>query len=303
MRIAVTGREGQVVRALVERGAAAGHAVIPLGRPTLDLTAGAESIRHTLAAAAPDVIVSAAAYTAVDRAESEPELAFAINASGAQSVAAAARAIGVPLVHLSTDYVFDGAKTAPYVESDATGPSGVYGASKLAGEGLVLAAQPNSAVLRTAWVYSPFAANFVRTMLRLAETRDELNVVADQHGNPTSALDIADGIIAVAANLVAGREPGQRGIFHMTGDGEATWAEFAQCVFEVSAAINGPTATIRPITTADYPTTAARPFNSRLDCGLIEQRHGVRLPDWHGAMRVVVTRLNGTKTMDMEQKT
>jgi dTDP-4-dehydrorhamnose reductase len=291
MRIAVTGREGQVVQALIERGAAAGHELIPLGRPALDLTARAMSIQDALAAAAPDMIVSAAAYTAVDRAESERDLAFAINATGAESVAAAACAIGVPLVHLSTDYVFDGAKPTPYVESDATGPTGVYGASKLAGEELVLAAQPNSAVLRTAWVYSPFGANFARTMLRLAETRDEVSVVADQRGNPTSALDIADGIIAVATNLAADRAPARRGIFHMTGSGEASWAEFAEAIFAASAANGGPSATVRAIATADYPTAAARPANSRLDCTLLETRHGIRLPDWQGAVRAVVARL------------
>jgi dTDP-4-dehydrorhamnose reductase len=298
MRIAVTGREGQVVQALIERGAAAGHEVIPLGRPVLDLTARAMSIQDALANAAPDMIVSAAAYTAVDRAESERDLAFAINATGAESVAAAACAIGVPLVHLSTDYVFDGAKPTPYVEGDATGPTGVYGASKLAGEELVLAAQPNSAVLRTAWVYSPFGANFVRTMLRLAETRDEVSVVADQRGNPTSALDIADGIIAVATNLAADQAPARRGIFHMTGSGEANWAEFAEAIFAASAAGGGPSATVRAIATADYPTAAARPANSRLDCTLLETRHGVRLPDWHGAVEAVVARLND---MQMER--
>jgi dTDP-4-dehydrorhamnose reductase len=298
MRIAVTGREGQVVQALIERGAAAGHELIPLGRPALDLTARAMSIQDALAAAAPDMIVSAAAYTAVDRAESERDLAFAINATGAESVAAAACAIGVPLVHLSTDYVFDGAKPTPYVEGDPTGPTGVYGASKLAGEELVLAAQPNSAVLRTAWVYSPFGANFVRTMLRLAETRDEVSVVADQRGNPTSAVDVADGIIAVAANLVGDPAPARRGIFHMTGSGEASWAEFAEAIFAASATSGGPSATVRAIATADYPTAAARPANSRLDCTLLETRHGVRLPDWHGAVEAVVARLND---MQMER--
>jgi dTDP-4-dehydrorhamnose reductase len=295
MRIAVTGREGQVVQALIERGAAAGHEVIPLGRPALDLSDSEAAIRDALTAATPDVIVSAAAYTAVDRAESERDLAFSINATGAESVAAAARAIGVPLVHLSTDYVFDGAKPAPYIESDATGPTGVYGASKLAGEQLVLAAQPDSAVLRTAWVYSPFGANFVRTMLRLAEARDEVSVVADQRGNPTSALDIADGIIAVAANLVTDPAPARRGIFHMTGGGEASWAEFAEAIFAASAAMGGPSAAVRAITAADYPTAATRPANSRLDCSLLDARHGVRLPDWHGAVEAVVARLNDIK--------
>ncbi|MEN2786379.1 dTDP-4-dehydrorhamnose reductase [Sphingomonas qilianensis] len=292
MRIAVTGREGQVVRALIERGGAAGHVVLPLGRPELDLTSSAAAIHAAIAAVHPDVIVSAAAHTAVDRAESERDLAFSINATGAEAVAQAARSLGVPLVHLSTDYVFDGTKPTPYVESDATGPSGIYGASKLAGEKLVRAAQPDSAVLRTAWVYSPFGANFVKTMLRLAETRDELGVVADQRGNPTSALDIADGVIAVAAHLVADPDPALRGIFHMTGGGEASWAELAEAIFVASAAAGGPSAMVRAIPTTDYPTPAPRPANSRLDCTLLEARHGVRLRDWPMALRAVVARLN-----------
>src|SRR4051812_24717908 len=178
MRIAVTGREGQVVRALLERGASLGHEIIAVGRPELDLAGDPALIVEALADVSPDAIVSSAAYTAVDKAEVESELAFAVNGRGAGAVAEAARTRGVPLVHLSTDYVFDGSKAEPYVETDATGPAGVYGASKLAGEQAVLGAHDNVAVLRTAWVYSPFGANFVKTMLRLAGDRDEVSVVA-----------------------------------------------------------------------------------------------------------------------------
>lgn len=292
MRIAVTGRAGQVVQSLIERGAAAGHVVVPVGRPELDLASGdGAAIRAALAAARPDAIVSAAAHTAVDKAESEPDLAFAINAAGAGHVAAAAAALGVPLVHLSTDYVFSGEGTRAWREDDPTGPKGVYGASKLAGEAAVLAAQPNAAVLRTAWVYSPFGANFVRTMLRLAETRDELGVVADQIGNPTSALDIADAVLAVAANLVARPDPALRGTFHMTGSGETSWAGFAEAIFAEAAARGGPSARVNPIATAAYPTPAARPANSRLDGAKLAAVHGVRLPDWRASLAVVVARL------------
>ncbi|WP_068077156.1 dTDP-4-dehydrorhamnose reductase [Novosphingobium lentum] len=296
MRIVVTGREGQVVRALMERGAAAGHHIVAVGRPALDLAGSADAIGKALADARPDAIVSAAAYTMVDKAESERDLAFAINASGAGAVAQAARALGVPVVHLSTDYVFDGTKPAPYAESDATGPVGVYGASKLAGEHAVLAAQPDAAVLRTAWVYSPFGANFAKTMLRLAATRDELGVVGDQLGNPTSALDIADGVIAVAANLLANRDPALRGVFHMTSAGEASWAEFASAILAESVRLGGPTAGVRAITTAEYPTPAPRPANSRLDCRLIETAHGVRLPAWHSSVGPIVARLTATSS-------
>ncbi|MBC2664429.1 dTDP-4-dehydrorhamnose reductase [Novosphingobium flavum] len=293
MRIAVTGLAGQVVQSLVERGPAAGHVILPVGRPALDLAGGdGAAIRAALAAVRPEAIVSAAAYTAVDKAESEPDLAFAVNAAGAGHVAQAAAALGVPLVHLSTDYVFSGEGTRAWREDDPTGPKGVYGASKLAGEQAVLAAQPNSAVLRTAWVYSPFGANFVKTMLRLAASRDTLGVVADQVGNPTSALDIADGVMQVAQNLAdRPTDESLRGLFHMTGSGETSWAGFAEAIFAASAGLGGPSAQVHPIATSDYPTPAARPVNSRLDCAKLAAAHGVRLPDWRLSLAGVVARL------------
>ena len=290
MRIAVTGQAGQVVTSLIERGAVAGHDIIAIGRPELDLADPASVVR-ALEAAAPDAIVSAAAYTAVDKAETESDLAHAVNGAGAGAVAQAARALGVPLVHISTDYVFDGALDRPYAESDPTGPTGVYGASKLAGEQTVLATHPNSAVLRVAWVYSPFGGNFVKTMLRVGADRDELSVVADQVGNPTSALDIADAILQVATNLVSDSSAELRGVFHMTAQGEASWADFAEAIFAASAARGGPSASVRRIGTVDYPTPATRPANSRLDCGLIARVHGVALPDWHGSLDTVIARL------------
>ena len=294
MRIAVTGKTGQVVTSLIERGEAAGHEVIALGRPELDLVHPA-SIARALEAVMPEAIVSAAAHTAVDKAESESDLAFAVNGAGAGAVAEAAKALGVPLIHISTDYVFEGTLDRPYVESDPTGPTGVYGASKLAGERAVLAAYgDNSAVLRVAWVYSPFGANFVKTMLRLAGDRDEVSVVADQLGNPTSALEIADGILMVATNMVSDSYPDMRGVFHMTASGEASWADFAEGIFAASAARGGPSARVKRITTADYPTPAKRPANSRLDCSLIAKVHGVVLPDWRQSLDSVIARLHST---------
>jgi len=290
MRIIVTGREGQVVRSLIER--ASGDAeIVPLGRPELDLAGDADAIVAAVTSAQPDVIVSAAAYTQVDRAEAEKELAFAVNERGPRAVAIAARQCGVPLIHISTDYVFDGAKDAPYLEDEPTAPASVYGASKLAGEKAVREEQPDSAVLRTAWVYSPFGANFLKTMLRLAGERDEVTVVADQRGNPTSALDIADAILAVAVNLRRTDQPAQRGIFHMSATGEASWAEFAEAIFATSASVGGPSARVKHIRTADYPTAARRPANSRLDSTKLQRAHGVRLPDWHSSMKDVVARL------------
>jgi dTDP-4-dehydrorhamnose reductase len=290
MKLVVTGVHGQVARALVER-APPGAVVVPLGRPQLDL-ADAAGIAPALAQAGADLVINAAAYTAVDKAETERDAAFAVNATGAGAVAAAARALGLPLIHLSTDYVFDGAKPAPYVETDPTGPTGVYGASKLAGEAAVMAAHPGAVIARTAWVVSPFGNNFVKTMLRLAATRDEIGVVADQIGNPTSALDIADALWQVATNLLAHpADPALSGLFHLTGSGEASWADLAGEVFAASARHGGPVARVRPIGTADYPTPARRPANSRLDCAHLAHVHGVRLPDWRASVDTLVTRL------------
>ena len=269
----------------------AGHEIRTLGRPQLDLAGETDAIVAAIEAERADVLVSAAAYTAVDKAESEPDLAFAVNEKGAAAVARAARLLGVPLVHLSTDYVFDGAKPSPYAEEDTPEPTGVYGASKLAGERAVLAEQANSTILRTAWVHSPFGANFVKTMLRLAGDRDEIGVVADQRGNPTSALDIADAVLSVAANLLGGNDPELRGIFHMTADGDASWAEFAEWIFAASARKGGPSARVKHITTADYPTPAKRPANSMLDCTKLRSRHGLSLPNWRASTEAVVNRL------------
>src|SRR5271156_6561445 len=234
MRIAVTGSKGQVATSLIER-AGSGVEVVALGRPIFNLE-NRGAVIAGLEVARPDVIVNAAAYTAVDKAEVEEAKALRVNGKGAGHVAEAAQRLGVPLLHLSTDYVFDGALDRPYREDDPTGPTGAYGRSKLAGEKEVAAACENSLILRTAWVYSPFGANFVRTMLRLNETRDEVGVVSDQRGNPTSALDIADSLIAIAARMKDDSSPRLRGTFHMTGSGEATWADLAETVFHQAAA-------------------------------------------------------------------
>jgi dTDP-4-dehydrorhamnose reductase len=294
MRLLVTGRDGQVVRALAERGRAAGHDIVALGRPELDLAGDPAAITGTLKAARPDVVVSAAAYTAVDKAETESSMARAVNVDGARAVAAAASALQVPLIHLSTDYVFDGTKSGPYCESDPTGPTGVYGATKLEGERAVFDTHSDVAILRTAWVYSPFGANFVKTMLRLAADRDEVGVVSDQLGNPTSAIDIADAILAVSANLCASASPDLRGIFHMSGAGEASWADFAEEIFSISASAGGQAACVRRIATSEFPTSAKRPANSRLDCSKLLATHGIGLPDWRGSTSVVVARLLGS---------
>ncbi len=292
MRIAVTGRHGQVAQALIERAAATGHVVVPVSRPALDLADDdAAGVLAALAAARPDAIVSAAAYTAVDRAESERDLAFAINGRGANLVAQAARTLGVPLLHLSTDYVFAGDASGPYTEMDVCAPQGAYGASKWVGEQAVLATHQNCVVLRTAWVISPFGANFVRTMLRLAATREEIGVVSDQIGNPTDAFAIADALFMIAQTLLGSADPALRGVFHMACQGETSWAGLAAEVFRASEALAGPAARVTPILTADYPTAARRPANSRLNCARLLKIHGVALPHWQHAIPPMVARL------------
>ncbi|WNJ90025.1 dTDP-4-dehydrorhamnose reductase [Bosea sp. 685] len=295
MRIAVTGQTGQVVLAMLER-APAGDVVIPLGRPGFDLER-IETIAPALAACRPDIIVNAAAFTAVDLAESESETAMLVNGQAAGEVARAAARLGVPVIQISTDYVFDGALDRPYREDDAVGPISAYGRSKLAGEATVAAATPDHAILRTAWVYSPFGKNFVRTMLRLAETRSEVGVVADQQGCPTNALDIADAIFTVAKNLLARPQDERlRGVFHMSALGEAVWADVAEAIFAQRAAAGAAPVAVKRIATSDYPTPATRPANSRLDCARLATIHGVTLPEWRGSLSSCLTRLMTEQT-------
>ncbi|AMM84510.1 dTDP-4-dehydrorhamnose reductase [Martelella sp. AD-3] len=289
MRIAVSGKNGQIARSMRE-AAGPDCEVVLVGRPEFDL-GQQESIEPAFIAARPDVIVSAAAYTAVDDAEGEPDRAFALNGEGAGEVARVADMLNIPVLHISTDYVFDGSKDAPYQEDDATNPLSVYGASKLRGEELVRQNAPNSVILRTAWVYSPFGTNFVATMLRLAETRSALSVVADQKGCPTSALDIAQAVLIIAARLNADDDPRLRGIFNLTGSGEAVWADFAELIFDEYNLRTGKAVRVNRISTTEYPTRATRPANSRLTGDKLKHVYGISLPDWRVSARAVVGRL------------
>jgi dTDP-4-dehydrorhamnose reductase len=276
---------------MLERARAWKIDVRTIARPDIDLARPA-SVEDALMKLRPDAVVSAAAYTAVDLAESSPALAHEINAAGAGSVARAASKFGIPVIHLSTDYVFDGSKDRPYREDDTTAPLNVYGRSKLEGERAVAAANNDHVILRTAWLYSPFGDNFARKMLKLARSRDEIPVVCDQTGSPTNAFDLADGIVAVARNLIAKPSARElRGVFHMTGDGEANWADFARTIFEMSAAIGGPTARVLPIPASAYPAPAPRPAHSRLDNSRLADIHGVRLPHWRQSLQGCIERL------------
>jgi dTDP-4-dehydrorhamnose reductase len=279
MRVLVAGREGQLARAVTAAFGAAGHDAIALGRPALDL-ADRASIASAMTLA-PDLVINAAAYTAVDRAEDEPALARAVNATGAGWLAEAAATRGAALIHVSTDYVFDGAKGAPYVETDAPNPLGVYGATKAEGERLVLGAHPRAAVIRTAWVCSPDGGNFVKTMLRLAQEREALRVVADQLGAPTFADDLAAAMLRMAPRLMAGVGSG---LLHLTGAPHTSWHGFAEAILDQAAQRGHPRPRLTPITTAEYPTRARRPADARLDCERIGAIHGIVPADWRVAL-------------------
>jgi len=284
MRVLVAGREGQVARALMTRLGDDGHQVTALEPPELDLTDD-NSVAAAMAAARPDLVVNAAAYTAVDRAEDQAEIAFAVNRDGAGRLAAAAARAGAPFVHFSTDYVFDGAKGAPYVETDAPNPLGIYGRSKEEGERAVLAANPRTVVLRTAWVCSADGANFVKTMLRLAAERDALRVVGDQHGAPTFAADLADAVARMAARLVAAPAGDAAfGLFHLSGQPHTTWFGFTAEILAQAAARGHARPMLAPITTADYPTRAIRPPDGRMDCGKITRVHAIAPADWRASL-------------------
>jgi dTDP-4-dehydrorhamnose reductase len=264
--------------------------VTALGRPQLDLTDPA-SVDSALDAVRPDIVINAAAFTAVDEAETDQAVAFAVNAKGPSLLAAAAVRHGAPILHLSTDYVFDGSKASPYVEADPVAPIGAYGLSKLAGEAAVAVANPRHAIFRTAWVYSPYGKNFAKTMLRFAETREELSVVHDQVGNPTSAHDIARALWDAARQLARDPAALTPGVYHMTASGEASWAEFAEEIFRVSAACGGPAARVRRITTAEYPTPTRRPANSRLDGNKLARQFGIILPQWQPSTQACIEQL------------
>lgn len=278
-RILVVGRTGQVATALAEALPATGWPHTLLEAPELDLTDPA-SIEAAIAATHPEMVVNVAAYTAVDAAETNSDLSYAINATGPGQLAAAAARIGAGIIHFSTDYVFDGSK-GPWREDDATGPLGVYGASKLAGELAVAAANPKHAIIRTAWVCSATGHNFLKTMLRLGETRDELRVVADQQGAPTFADDLAAAVIAMVPKVMAGEGTG---VFHLSGAPATTWHGFASAIFAEAETYGRKPVRVLPITTAEYPTPAQRPADSRLDCGKILAVHGVAQADWRESM-------------------
>jgi dTDP-4-dehydrorhamnose reductase len=285
--ILVTGGSGQLATALADAALARGLTVRHVGRPVLDFDRPG-SAAEVFAGGAPSLVVNAAAYTAVDAAEDDADAAFRANLDGPGELARLCEAAGIPLSHVSTDYVFDGLNGAPYVETDATAPQGVYGASKLAGEGAVLGACSRAIVLRTSWVYSPIGRNFVRTMLA-GQSNDRLRVVADQRKSSGGAPDRAAVTLGGAARLMAGGwQKRYAGIDHVAGTGATTWHDLAIATFAAATRHGVAVPAVVPIATAEWPTRAKRPPDSRLDCGRLEAVFGVRLPPWQeGLLRTV----------------
>jgi dTDP-4-dehydrorhamnose reductase len=292
MRLLIAGSHGQVARAFLDVApSAADIEACAIGRPGLDIC-HSRSIERSLADINPTLVINTAAYTGVDAAEDDAERAEALNAQGAGLLAEAAARRGVPIIHLSTDYVFDGDKSEPYVENDATGPKSVYGRTKLAGEAAVVAANPRHIILRTAWIYSPFGKNFVKTILAHAEKGTDLKVVDDQVGSPTYAPHLVRAILDVAQKIDgAGQDDALWGIYHTAGSGTASWYELAREILDVSKSLGGPVTSLGAIGTDGYPTRAVRPKNSRLDCGKLKATFGVAQPDWHEGVRACVSRL------------
>lgn len=288
MSILIIGREGQLSESLIRLD----PALTALGLDKADLTqpdAAAEAVR----AARPSLVINAAAYTAVDKAEEQEDLARAINATGAGAIAQAAADVGAAFVQISTDYVFPGEKDGEWAEDDPVDPLGAYGRTKLEGERLVQAANPRSVVIRTAWVYCDYGHNFVKTMLRLAD-RDRLTVVADQEGKPTSAEDLAEAILAIAPRLAAAPAGDPVwGTYHYSGAGRTHWAGFAEAVFEGALArgMIGSAPEVAHIPSSDYPTPAKRPANSAMDCTKFETVFGLKTKPWRDSLGRVLDRI------------
>ncbi len=281
MKILITGSKGQLARELQLELAGAGK-LLALGHNALDLS-DSDQVREQVRLLRPDLIINAAAYTAVDPAESHRELAFAVNARGPQVLAEEAARLGVPLIHYSTDYVFDGRKAEPYCEADVPQPLSVYGASKLAGEQAIQAVGGEYLILRTSWVYSQRGKNFLLTMQRLLQERDALSVVSGEIGAPTWAATIARTTAEMVRKRSAG-EAGPSGLYHLTASGETSWYGFACSIAEQLRQQGRLRAEITPILSKDYPTAAQRPLNSRLNCARLQQDWGIRLPDWETAL-------------------
>jgi len=287
--ILVTGGDGQLGASLLGLPAVEGFELVAPGLDALDFTRP-DTIDAVMTGTSWAAVINGAAHTAVDRAEQEPSLAWMINAAAPAQIARHCAALGVPMVQVSTDYVFSGDKDGAYIETDAPGPLGVYGASKAAGEFAVRSAVPRHVIARTSWVVSPFGSNFVKTMLRLGAERDSLRIVDDQHGAPTSAQDLASALMSITLRLIDERAA-PTGVFHIANRGETTWRRVAEAVFERAEAYGRRAPLVHPISTLEYPTPAKRPLNSRLSTERLEREYGLVLPDWRESIDRIVDQL------------
>ena len=290
MNILITGAHGQVGRELTDQGERLNLRIWPTDIDELDIT-DAKAVAAFIRQCKITMVINAAAYTAVDRAETDTRLAWRVNRDGPATLASACHDAGIPLIHISTDYVYDGIKTTPYVEDDPVAPTGVYGASKAAGDQAVQHRLDRHIILRTAWLYSVHGQNFVKTILSLARERDHLNVVADQIGCPTCAVDLAHAILDIVEKIGDGHVDAW-GIYHYCGAGQTSWFDFANKIIELASKYETFTLkTIAPITTDQYPTAAARPPYSVLDCAKIERRFGIVPLDWQTSLERTIRQL------------
>jgi dTDP-4-dehydrorhamnose reductase len=289
-RVLITGRTGQVGTELARAAWPAGLSPEVVGRETLDL-ADPERAAEVVRKGGYALVINPAAYTAVDKAEEEEDLATRVNGEGPRALAMACTDAGIPLIHISTDYVFDGAKAGPYTEDDAVAPMSAYGRSKLAGEVAVRAECARHVILRTAWVFSAHGRNFVRTMLRLAADKPELRVVADQHGCPTAAHDIARAVVEIARQVVLEGRDDAFGTYHVAGAGPTTWHGFAEAIVAAQADHTGRCPPVHPITTAEFPTPARRPANSVLSTAKLEATFGITPRPWSDTLAEVLAEL------------
>jgi len=286
MKVLVTAAGGQVGHALTSLAKDTSFEIICLPRQQLDITE-TSSIQASIEQIKPDVLVNAAAYTAVDKAESDQDAAYLVNETGPENLARTCQQVGIPLIHISTDYVFSGEQAQPYTESDATGPLNIYGASKLGGDKVVAAILEEHIILRTSWVFGRHGNNFVKTMLRLGKDRDELGVIDDQHGCPTAAEDIADTIIGLCEAIYTGRAAW--GLYHYCGQPATTWYGFASAIFDRAKSMGFDLGVnVKPITTRDYPTPAKRPKSTILDCSKIKNRYNIDQPDWRVRLDAII---------------
>ena len=291
MKILVTGSKGQLGHELLIQGNNSGYEILPADLPELDITDKTQ-VKHRLERFQPSLVVNAAAYTNVDKAETEQDLAFAVNRDGPANLAEACAKFEIPLIHISTDFIFDGKKSSPYIESDPVSPLSIYGKSKQEGENEVRSRLKKHIILRTAWLYGVHGQNFVKTMLRLGREKEVISVVSDQFGSPTSAADLTAVVLQIISRIKKYNGDINWGTYHYCGLGITTWHGFAEEILSLARQyISIKTKDVKPISTAEYPTKATRPPFSALDCGLIKKNFGISLKPWQDSLKTVIRQL------------